>query len=368
MSLKRTDVAVTAGLLQPARRFPSSTVGLAALCATYAMMLLMAAPPARADDGVVPARARVLATQSTAYARVEATAALSVRAHTTGEVSGFDVLPGDTVRAGAVLAHLVGLTIDAHLAQRLAAVRSARAAVSAARLARSVQRRRLSEHLSTRLTASQARAALSTAQARLDAARSALRAARAAATVTAPSGGYVLAIRVADGDRVQPGQVLLTLRGSGTLWLKASFYGSDTNLVRTGLPGMFLPADGAPPIPVKVRSVIGVMAPDGGEAVGLVATTRTPRWHDGEAGTVTLRGAKHPVVLVPTRALILDRGRWWLLLHGADGDHRRQVVPGPAVGDWTVIERGLAAGQPVVVTDAYLRFQRNVAADYQPQD
>ena len=71
---------------------------------------------------------------------------------------------------------------------------------------------------------------------------------------------------------------------------------------------------------------------------------------------------------VPSGALILDKGRWWAVVHTPQGDHPVQVTPGPAHGDNTVIEAGLQPGDDVIVVDAYLLYHRGIAALFQPPD
>ena len=74
------------------------------------------------------------------------------------------------------------------------------------------------------------------------------------------------------------------------------------------------------------------------------------------------------LVSVPTRALVLDQGQWWVLVHSSTGDHRQAVVPGPARGWRTFIERGLEPGVQVVVENAYLEFHLGISKNYQPPD
>ena len=74
------------------------------------------------------------------------------------------------------------------------------------------------------------------------------------------------------------------------------------------------------------------------------------------------------LVAVPTRALILDQGQWWVLVHTANGNQPRLVTPGPARGWQTFIERGLEPGAEVVVENAYLEFHSGISKNYQPPD
>lgn len=331
---------------------------------------LTAAPPAAlaATPGTVAARPRMLPTELHAYAQVVPVAELPVRAPVTGIVTDMHLLPGDRVSAGADLGRLAGPDVEAYLAQREAAVRSAQAAAKAARSILDVRRQMRSERLGTRLNVYHAEAEFAQAQATLAQSRAALRAAQAAIRLTAATDAKVRAVLVANGERVSPGQRLITLQPSGRLWLRATFYGKKAASVQPGMSGRFTPADGSPAIAVRVRGVIGRLRSDGGETVGLVATTGAPSWRTGEAGTLTLDGTARPVVMIPTRALILDQGQWWVLVHAGAHEQHRRVVPGAREGESTAIVQGLQPGERVVVSNAYLRFHRGVAGQYQPPD
>jgi hypothetical protein len=71
---------------------------------------------------------------------------------------------------------------------------------------------------------------------------------------------------------------------------------------------------------------------------------------------------------VPTRALILDQGTWWLLVHTPQGIRRQAVVPGPSRGESTLIEKGLHPGAEIVVDNAYLLFHRDFSKSFQAPD
>ncbi|MDE2490449.1 MAG: hypothetical protein KGM24_06345 [Elusimicrobia bacterium] len=155
---------------------------------------------------------------------------------------------------------------------------------------------------------------------------------------------------------------------SGRLWLKAAFYGSDLDALRPGMKGSFVPAGTDRSVPVRLCATFGLLRADGGESAALLAVPAEPGWRNGMFGTVTLRGPARTLPEVPTRALILDQGRWWVLVRTPSGDEAREVRPGPARGWDTFIESGLAGGETVVVADAYLEYHRNVAKAYQPPD
>ena len=302
-----------------------------------------------------------------AYAQVEPVVVLPVRATETGVVSSLRVLPGSRVKAGETLAILAGPEIRSLLVSRAGAVRSARARLASARRSLLIERRQLGAQLSTQQAVAAARSAVAAARAAFDTAQARLEGAREMRRPRAPSAGTVLAVDVADGERVAAGQTLCTLQANGRLWLTASYYGQDAAAIRVGMTGRFQPAAGGTSVPVKVAAVSASLASDGGESVGFRAASAAS-WRNGETGTVMVDGATRPVIAVPTRALILDRARWWVLVRTAQGDRRRQVVPGPTRGWQTFIERGLAPGERVVVQNAYLEFHRGISQRYTPPD
>jgi RND family efflux transporter MFP subunit len=332
------------------------------------VFFLLAAGLARADTNVVAAQPQMITNQFEAYARVDPIAVLPVRAAETGVVTGPKISPGDSVQAGQKLAELGGPEISALLAQDEAALSIARTNLINARKSLAIQLEELASHLSTQLTVLQAESAVAQAQAALDTAQAQLRALRQLITMEAPADGTMLAVNAANGERVGTGQTIFTLQPADKLWLKAAYYGADAAAIHVGMAGQFTSASGGEVIPVKVSAVFGSLNPDGGESVGLVAATSSPGWLNGESGTVTLNGPVRSLVAVPTRALVLDQGQWWVLVHTAKGNQPRLVTPGPARGWQTFIERGLAPGAEVVVENAYLEFHSGISKNYQPPD
>lgn len=317
---------------------------------------------------VVAVRTAMVAKQFEAYAQVEPITTLPIRTVQAGIVAKLEIIPGAAVQAGQKLAELGGPKIQALLTQREAVVSSARATLVSAQKSLAIKRRQVSSRLATQQMALQAESAVAQAQAAFDTAQSQLQALRRIITVTAPADGTALAVNATDGQRVGVGETLLTLQVASKLWLKARYYGADVAAIHVGMAGQFAPASGGDSIPVKVVTVFGALTPDGGESVGLLSTAPTPGWLNGEFGAVTLKGPVRRLVVVPTRALILDQGRWWVLVHTDQGDRRRAVTPGTTRGWQTYIKSGLKAGDQVVVENAYLEFHRSISKTYQPPD
>lgn len=317
---------------------------------------------------LVTVQLRTVTPHVDAYAQVEPILVLPVNAAETGVVAGLKVLPGMQVRAGQELARLNGPSMNALLLQSEADVRSAQKQLSTSQTSLAVQREQLLSHLTTRDAVHQAEALVAEAQTGFDNAQARLAAARQMGIVSAPTDAMVLALNSADGALVNAGQPIVTLQPSQSLWITAAFYGVDRAAIHVGMTGRFLPADGSDAIGVRVCAVFGTMTAGGGESIAMVPQRPGARWLSGEAGTVTLDAPQRKLAAVPTRALILDQGRWWVMVHTAHGDHPQAVVPGWAEGWDTLIERGVAAGTQVVVNNAYLLFHSSIAEHYQIPD
>jgi len=306
----------------------------------------------------------------TAYAQVEPVSTVPVRALAPGALNDLHVVPGATVARGQVLGRLGGARQRAFMAGREAALRSATTREATARQVLAIAHTQYAQRLATRQDVDAARSALAAARAALDTARARLGEARAMSSLRAPAAGTVMAVQAADGEQMAVGETVLTLLPRNTLWIHATYYGADAARLRPGMHGRFQPTADSAAIPVKLVSIASALAPDGGRGAWLLPLdpASASSWIDGQSGTVTLDGPVRNGVTVPTSALVLDRGRWWVLVRTARGDRPQPVVPGPALGWRTWIANGLRAGQQVVAKDAFLKFHRDIAQSYQPPD
>ncbi len=348
------------------RSFKTKTPSVITFFAACGLMLFSIS--ARADSGTVKSRAFTFTGHLKAYARVEPVSVLRLKAALTGVVNGLRLLPGETVQAGSIIARLGGPKIENLLAELRGAVHAAEAAEEEARKSLAIERRKQAEQLSTKKEVYLAEADLAEKRALLDNARSRLQATRNETILKSPVTASILTIDLAEGELARQGQTVLTMQPSGVLWLRGLIYGSEAASVHSGMKGVFSPAGGSAAIPVMVRTIIGAVQPDGALSIGMVAMAPAAGWRNGETGTVLLEGPKRTLTAVPTRALILDRGRWWVLVHTSRGNRRQEVTPGPSRGDSTLIEHGLKPGIEVVVENAYLEFHREFSKHYQPPD
>ncbi len=320
------------------------------------------------DPRVVVARSTTVALRLSAYAQVEPIRVVKLKAAKEGVVGNMTILPGEAVKAGAILGRLTGPEVDVFLAERRGSVKKNQAALTTAEKILAGERQKIALHLTTQNSVYRAEANLAKAKADLENSRVRLQAADKSVVLKAPVDGHVLTVKAANGEQVQTRSTILTLQPKGGLWLTAHYYGLDAARVRVGMTGLFKPAGGETSIPVKVRTVIAPLAPDGGQGVGLLAILPAPSWFSGETGEVTLLGAKRTYVVVPTRSLFLDQGRWWVLVSTKQGLARREVLPGPSRGSSTLLTLGLTPGARVVVENAYLKAHRNVSREYQLPD
>ncbi|HQU15937.1 MAG: hypothetical protein B7Z66_07690 [Chromatiales bacterium 21-64-14] len=328
------------------------------------LAMCLAAAPAWAGDGDwVPVQQRTLTTQYRAYAQIQPIGSLTVHALLDGTLSGFHLVPGTAVRNGQLLARLTG--------PGFAAARSAVAGVHSELVLaqkRLASVRRTYPALSSRNELAAAQVKVNEARQQLQAARARLVYLESGAVIRAPGAGRVIETFVVDGEQVARGAPLLRLQAQGGLWIKGVFYGADAAALTPGMHGTFTPADGGTSFLVTVRSVLDPVRPDGGRAVGCEPDRKSAGWVNGQAGTLVLDGAPQRWLLVPTGALIMRAGTWWVLAHDAQGERRVQVTPGPESGAWTAVRGDLRVGAPVAVNGAYGRFHRDFSHHFQNPD
>lgn len=345
----------------------TDAIGWRALIVSLAVVAL-AVQGAAAANGLWTAPARSMTDRLTAYGQVEPQAIVRVRAGETGILSDFTLRPGDRVTSGSLIGRLSGAPVEALVAARNASLTAARAGLAAARQALAIAKQNAVAKLATRDAVFKAKAAVAEEAGRVASAEAALRAVNAMSRLTAPASGRVLALGATAGERVAAGETILTLQPAGSLWSAAEFYGVAAGRIRPGMVGRFTPNDGGAAVALVVRDIAASMRRDGGRIVTLAATSAAPGWYNGEAGRITIIAGTVAGVTVPTRALVLDAGKWWVLLRTKTGERRQLVTPGPSRGEMTLVTKGLAPGAEVMVDNAYLDFHRLSAQRYQPPD
>ena len=345
--------------------------GLRAVSMAVALVLAGVSIRAHAGaDSYLVVREQSVPQTLLAYGQVEPIATVQLRTLGAGTLSGLHIVPGSAVRTGEVVARLTGPRIRALLVARTQQLRAARARQTAARHVLAIERRQFDAQLATQQALDAARAELASAHAAARTAAALLHEARSLQTVRAPVAGAVLSVQAANGEQLGARQDIATLQPAGRLWLRAQVYGAAAGRLHVGMTGRFTLVGEDAAVSVKVVAISPAITADGGTRIGLLPTTANPPswWINGKRGSLVLEGPAQRMALVPTQALILDRGHWWVLVHTPAGDQPRQVVPGPAEGWWTAVASGLSVGQEVVVTDAFLDYHRGIASHYTPPD
>jgi RND family efflux transporter MFP subunit len=331
-------------------------------------LALQAAVAQHSAANVVTIRAQRMTPHLKAFAQVQPTATLPLNAPESGVVEGLSVVPGMHVHAHEVIARLSGPGIRNMLSQDEANLRSARTQLVTAKKTLAILKNQLRVHLSTREMVHQAESDVAKAQSVLDNARAQFTAVEQMHTITAPTNAIVLALNSHNGELLQPGQPVVTLQAGNSLWLVATYYGRQLHTIHSGMTGRFTASDGSTKIPVSVAAIFAAATPGGGESVALRPLHGHAAWMNGEYGSLTLNAPPRTLPVVPTRALILNQGKWWVLIHTSKGNHAQQVVPGPSEGWNTFIEHGLTPGVQVVTRNVYLLFHAQIAEHYQIPD
>ncbi len=343
---------------------PATVTGIF-LLAIFPGLQARASTPA-ASTGTAEAATRIMRPAWTAYAQVRPLGRSRVSALLDGTLSDFRVYPGMKLSRGEVVARLTGTERRKEVAEAEARLAEARSSLTLALQAQQAARRTYPA-ISDRLTLKRAAGAVKTARAALTAALARWRFVRDNGAIRAPVPGIVTVVHAANGDAVQAGQILLDLINPGSQWIYGIYYGPVVHRLVRGLRGHFESLDGGRPVPVQVAGIVPAVRPDGGVGVDCRILGGAPV-REGEPGTLTLRGPAEKVTVVPTSALVLQGGRWYVLVSTGDGDRRQRVVPGRETAQWTVVCKGVRSGQRVVTKNAYQIFHKNVARSYTPPD
>lgn len=324
---------------------------------------------AYAKSNDITVHAKTYTRYLTAFSRVMPISVVQIKAREKGVVHYHkDILPGRQVKAGAILGHLSGPDVKAKISTFHSIIKKEHSQLKISKLILKTEHVEHSLRINTYKALYQAQANVEQAYANLQVTLENFRTFKHNLRLQAPFNGTISQIDTGSGEQANQQQNLLTLLNPQRLWLVARFYGQESQEVQLGMKGTFAPSGGMQSLKVKVVSLLPVMQANGARLIGLKSLVSEPGWVNGEVGKIYLRGKKFSAVAVPTRALILDKGQWWVLVHKQQGNRRLTVSPGPSRGDWTLILHGLKPGSRVIVNDAYIKFHNNISAHYMPPD
>ncbi len=330
------------------------------------MVMLTFNLPASAmnPDDTLAVKLQQIPARYQAYAQVEPVQTLVIRTQIEGTLQDLRVLPGMAVQAGQILARLGGRRVQSVQDQQRLQQQHAHALWVLAQKQAALTTQKMQVHLATQADLLDAQAKQDAAGTQRATADLQIRALSDDRLIRTPVSGTILSVQVTNGQDLSAGSSILTLLPKGQLGLTAILYGDAARQVQLGMTGFFTPSGSQRSWPVHVISRV---ARGLGLQIGMQADLQgndSSLYEQGVAGTVVLQGAPRPVAMVPTRALILDRGQWWVLVQTQQGDRAQAVQPGAAQGWWTEVTSGLSAGMHVVIRDAYLRYHRDIMNNY----
>lgn len=334
-------------------------------------------PDATALQGCITTQMTPQQTSIVGFGHIEASIPGVLRANEPGQIAYLSLTLGQVVPAGMVVGQLAGSNFKALWQQQKAEVVQAMANEKTAMQLVRIAQKTLKDQISTQQTLVLAEQNLAQAQAQLRIKKAQQRALEQGAILRAPTGGIVTRIEQSTGSFVQTGTAIAQITPTSQGLLRAQFFPTQSaplalSQIKPGLHGFFLPLDSLHKVAVRVVSILPKDARNGALPVILEPLALPPptsnRWQLGQTGQVHLVGAPFSAVLVPTRALILDQGQWWVLVKKPAGWARQVVRIGASTGENTVVTSGLKAGTVVLVEQTYLEFHRNFATRYQQPD
>ncbi len=204
-----------------------------------------------AREVVQPAMAR-LPTRVEFSGPLVAPSTAVVRAKTAGTLLNLVVGEGDRVAAGQVLGRIDLAELNSRVAERSAAVESARASVVQAERTHASNERLAAQQFISPIALENSRAALDTARATLRAAQAAVETARVGlrdGSLVAPIRGIVSKRHVVAGEKVAPEQPVLTIVDLARLELAGSVGTHEVSRLAAGMP-----------VQVQVEGMDGVVA------------------------------------------------------------------------------------------------------------
>ena len=178
--------------------------------------------------------------------------------------------------------------------------------------------------------------------------------------------GKVLNIFTANGDYVQSGQTLLTILSNKNRLLVTD-YNEKNNTITIGQKGWFFPQQkNAKPILMAVNTIIANPNEAGILHIYLHPVHSNANWTVGEVGNFEFIKQARYLIAIPKKALIMNRGKWWVLKKTDQGIQKIEVFPFASNNKWVWLKKGtLKRGDKVVVLGAYQMFHKDFSKNYE---
>ena len=269
-----------------------------------------------------------------------------------GTVTDVLVREGDHVAAGQLLVRIDARDLSAKAAQVAASVAEAEALQRDAIVQANRIRALYADSAATRAQLDAAETGLARAKAGLQAAQAAeseLGAVSSYSSVHAPFAGIVTKRFVDRGAFAAPGTPLVAMQDVSTLRISAS---TTPDIARGLHRGQTLTAlVEHTPVGVTIEGVVPAVA---GSLYTVNALVPNPdaTLLGGSRATLTLPTGHRRVLVVPSVAIVREGDLTGVTLRTAQGDDRRWVRLGSALGDLIEVTAGLQSGDRVVVPTA----------------
>lgn len=317
----------------------------------------LAATPAAPALASVVAEGRNAANEASHDGVVEAVRQTVIAAQVPGAIVALQVKPGDSVKAGQVLARIDSHAADQNALASDATVRAARASLDVASKDFERQKQLYDKNYISQAALERAEAQFKATQAQVAAQLAQAGAAHVEAgfhTVRAPYAGVVSEVPVSLGDMALPGRPLLTLYDPSALRVTAAVPQASAAPGATALARLELPALSAAQQWVKPLRVTALPAADSATHTvqvrfdlpatpGLVPGMFARAW-------IPSQGANDARVYVPGKAIVRRAELTALYVINPEGRALlRQVRLGRAAGDRVEVLSGLSAGERVAL-------------------
>jgi RND family efflux transporter MFP subunit len=176
------------------------------------------------------------------------------------------------------------------------------------------------------------------------------------ATITAPFDGVVDSVSAAQGDRVQPGAVILRIGHTDILRVRLGIEPGDSRLVRVGMPVTLSPLDDSTKsVSVSITESQGLVDPTTQliDAVAMVPATRASFFVVGMHVKATIEVGRHASMAVPRSAVLTDAASAYVFQVVGGKARRVNVTQGAESQGMTSISGPVDLRLPVVVLGNY---------------
>ncbi len=304
-------------------------------------------------------------------ARVRPDSLIDVRSPNAGQVVHLLHDDGDVVALGAPLAIIRSTVEQAKTEAGSARVAAARAEVNRARLSFNRTRALADRGFASAAALDEARAALQSAEAGLAAAAADLRASAAQTgefTIRAPTAGVVLVRPIDNGQVISPETTLFQLGSRDGVELQADVDEAYGDALRPGMSARAALSGTDAIFAARISEVSPRVDPmTGGRLIKLVPV-EAMNIPSGRSVDVTIIVARREAgIVVPRQAVIDATTAPKVYVVDQNGIVRARTIE---IADWpslnAIVERGLAAGDRVVLTPAEVRPSARVSVRLQP--